>query len=83
MIPITITEFVKQTVEADPDTDAETLTAACHETLKAKHNGATCMICSSPIWAAGSAITGTYMCFTCMTSEMDDSEDYEIRDDNI
>lgn len=82
MIPITITEFVKQTVEANPDTDAETLTTACHEILKAKHNGATCMICSSPIWAVGSAITGTYICFTCMTGEFDDSEDYEIKDDN-
>lgn len=80
MIPITITEFVKHTVEANPDTDAETLTAACHETLKAKHSGAICMICSSPIWAAGSAITGTYMCFACMTGEMDDSEDYEIEE---
>ena len=28
--------------------------------------------------AAGSAITGTNMCFTCTTGEADDSEDYEI-----
>ncbi|MDE6519932.1 MAG: hypothetical protein K2K91_05650 [Ruminococcus sp.] len=78
MIPITITEFVKQKVESNPDTDAETLIANCKETLKAKHCGAACIICNSPIWAAGSAITGTYMCFTCMTGEIDDSEDYEI-----
>ncbi len=78
MIPITITEFVKQTVEANPDTDAVTLIASCKETLKAKNCGVTCMICNSSIWAAGSAITGTYMCFTCMTGEIDDSEDYEI-----
>ena len=78
MIPITVTEFVKQTVEINPDFDAETLITSCKEALRAKQSGATCMICNSPIWAAGSAITGTYMCFTCMTGEMDDSEDYEI-----
>jgi len=36
------------------------------------------MICGAPIWAVGSAITGTNMCFTCTTGEADDSEDYEI-----
>ena len=30
------------------------------------------------IWAAGSGVTGTYLCFTCTTGEADDSEDYEI-----
>lgn len=39
MIPVTITEFVKQAIEANLDTDAETLIAACHETLKAKQHG--------------------------------------------
>lgn len=48
------------------------------ETLRAKKNGTKCMICGQPIWAAGSAITGTYMCFTCITGEADDSDDYEI-----
>lgn len=80
MISITITEFIKQTVNANPDTDAEVLTAACYETLKAKYNGSACITCGAPIWAAGSAITGTYMCFTFMTGEFDDSEDYEIRE---
>lgn len=49
------------------------------ETLQAKKNGAKCMICGQPIWAAGSAITGTYMCFTCTTGEADNSDDYEIQ----
>lgn len=48
------------------------------DTLHAKRSGVKCVICGAPIWAAGSAITGTYMCFTCMTGEADDSEDYEI-----
>ena len=47
--------------------------------LEAKNNGATCIQCGAPIWAAGSGITGTYMCFTCTTGEADDSDDYEIQ----
>ena len=47
--------------------------------LEAKKNGASCMICGVPIWAASSAITGTNMCFTCTTGEVDDSDDYEIQ----
>lgn len=46
--------------------------------LTAKENGAKCMICGAPIWAAGSAVTGMNRCFTCTTGEADDSEDYEI-----
>lgn len=53
----------------------ENLTAA----LEAKNNGATCIQCGAPIWAAGSGITGTNMCFTCTTGEADDSDDYEIQ----
>ena len=37
-----------------------------------------CMICGAPIWAAGSAITGSNLCFTCTTGEANDSDDYEI-----
>ena len=32
------------------------------------------MICGAPIWAAGSAITGSNLCFTCTTGEADDSD---------
>ena len=35
------------------------LIAAPWESLAAKKNGARCMICGAPIWAADSAITGT------------------------
>lgn len=54
------------------------LIADLQASLRAKKNGATCIICGAPIWAAGSAIIGTNMCFTCITGESDDSEDYEI-----
>lgn len=79
MIHISIADFVKQTIQANPDVDAASLTAACQEMLKLRHDGATCVVCgNAPIWAAGSALTGTPMCFTCMTGEADDSEDYEV-----
>lgn len=54
------------------------LIKSLRESLEAKKKGATCLVCGAPIWAAGSAITGTNMCFTCTTGEADDSEDYEI-----
>lgn len=54
------------------------LVKTLRETLASKKNGARCMVCSAPIWAAGSAITGSNLCFTCTTGEADDSEDYEI-----
>ena len=54
------------------------LVKTLNETLTAKKNGAKCMICGAPIWAAGSAITGNNLCFTCTTGEANDSDDYEI-----
>jgi len=79
MTNISVKDFVEQTVKANPSEDAATLTAACHEMLEMKRNGNTCMICgNAPIWAAGSAVTGITMCFTCITGDADDSEDYEI-----
>ena len=78
MIAITIKDFVKKTVEANPGTDAAKLTESCNAVLNDKQNGAVCHICGGEIWAAGAAVTGTYLCFTCMTGEADDSEDYEI-----
>lgn len=79
MTPVSIQEFVKQTVKNNPGMKADELTESCKAVLNDKKSGAACTICGAPIWAAGSAITGNYMCFTCMTGEMDDSEDYEIK----
>lgn len=36
------------------------------------------MNCGSPIWVAGSALVGSYMCFTCLTGEADGSDDFEV-----
>jgi hypothetical protein len=78
MVKISIEKFADMTAKANKDINKKELIADLKATLKAKQNGAKCMICGAPIWAAGSAITGSYMCFTCTTLESDDSEDYEI-----
>lgn len=78
MIPITIDKFAKMTAEHNKDVNENKLKSSLTETLAAKNNGKKCCVCGQPIWAAGSAITGNFMCFTCTTGESDSSEDYEI-----
>lgn len=78
MQPISIEKFADMTVKNNKGMNKKELIKTLRQTLREKENGAKCIICGSPIWAAGSAITGTNMCFTCMTLETDDSEDYEI-----
>ena len=77
-VPIYIEEFADSTMKNNKGYNRKELIRTLEETLQAKKAGATCIICGAPIWAAGSAITGTYMCFTCTTGEADNSEDYEI-----
>ena len=76
--PISIQEFADMTVKSNKGMNKKELIQALRHTLEEKNNGARCIACGSPIWAAGSAITGTNMCFSCTTLEADDSEDYEI-----
>ena len=77
-VPISIEEFADSKMKNNKGYNRKELIRTLEETLQAKKAGATCIICGAPIWAAGSAITGTYMCFTCTTGEADNSEDYEI-----
>ena len=77
-VPISIEEFADSTMKNNKGYNRKELIRTLEEPLQAKKAGATCIICGAPIWAAGSAITGTYMCFTCTTGEADNSEDYEI-----
>lgn len=78
MKSISVSKFADKTIEANQGMNRNDLIGSLQQSLKAKKNGATCIICGAPIWAAGSALTGTNMCFTCTTGEADDSGDYEI-----
>ena len=78
LIPISVKDFADMVMKNNKGYNRKQLIHTLEDTLQAKKNGAKCMICGALIWAAGSAITGTYMCFTCTTGEADDSEDYEI-----
>ena len=78
MQPISIEEYAGMVLENNKGYRKEDLVQALQQALEAKKHGAKCTICGAPNWAAGSAITGTNLCFTCTTGEADDSEDYEI-----
>ena len=78
MHPISIEEFADTAIKSNKDMNKNDLIKALKHTLEEKNKGAKCIVCGSPIWAAGSAVTGTHMCFSCTTLEADDSEDYEI-----
>ena len=78
MVTISIEKFADLTVENNKDIDRKDLIKSLKAILEDKNNGAKCCQCGNPIWAAGSAITGMNMCFSCTTLEADDSEDYEI-----
>ena len=77
MQPISVEKFADMVMKNNKGIIKRTC-KTLRETLAAKKNGARCMVCGAPIWAAGSAITGSNLCFTCTTGEADDSEDYEI-----
>lgn len=78
MIPISIEQFIRKTVKMNPGTDKEELKSSFLDAAERKKGGAVCINCGQPIWAIGSALTGSNMCFSCITGEADDSEDYEL-----
>jgi len=77
-VPITIDDFVKSYIENNPEEKNNNIREVLIETVADKKDGAKCNICKQPIWAIGSAIVGWNGCFTCITGEADESEDYEI-----
>lgn len=76
--PISIDAFVKSTVKNNPTENKQNLKEAVIEAVELKKNGGKCSCCGSPIWAVGTSIVGWNGCFTCITGEADNSEDYEI-----
>lgn len=83
MQPISVEAFASMVMKNNKGYRKKELVKTLNDTLTAKKNGAKCMICGAPIWAAGSAITGSNLCFTCTTGEANDSDDYEIEQQGI
>ena len=79
MQPISVEAFASMVMKNNKGYRKKELVKTLNETLTAKKNGAKCIICGAPIWAAGSAITGSNLCFTCTTGEANDSDDYADR----
>lgn len=63
MQPISVEAFASMVMKNNKGYRKKELVKTLNETLTAKKNGAKCMICGAPIWAAGSAITGNNLCF--------------------
>lgn len=77
-IPVSIDQFISYHQEANPEANADDIRAALTEAIQAKKNGTKCGQCGSELWAAGSAVAGQNGCFTCITGDTDNSEDFEI-----
>ena len=78
MIRISIEKFAKLFIKDNSGEKYEDVVKRLKETLKRKNEGACCQVCGQSIWAIGSAIGSFDGCFTCVTGESDDSDDYEI-----
>ena len=78
MKTISVHKFADLTVKHNKELKKDELVDALKDALFRKNAGAKCICCGNAIWAAGSAITGSDMCFSCTTGEADDSDDYEV-----
>jgi len=78
MVPITIEKFVDQYMKGNPIENRKEIINSLKAALAAKEAGASCSQCGEQIWAVGTGIVGWSGCFTCITGETDDSNDYEI-----
>lgn len=77
VISITLEAYLKKHQKHNPEEDIPNLRENLQAAIKCKEQGAICF-CGQPIWALGTAITGLDRCFTCITGESDDSEDFEV-----
>ncbi len=75
---ISIEEYTKHVKRNNQPVPAHWLIPKLRKALSDKESGAKCICCGAPIWAAGSALTGSHLCFSCITGTTDDSNDYEI-----
>lgn len=78
MKPIRLEEYVAKHLAVNPDEKESDLSRRLKSAVERKRAGARCNVCGQPIWGIGSATVGWDGCFTCITGEWDDSDDYEI-----
>ena len=79
MINVSKEEYADIVVNASDKYEKEKVINWLDEALEKKNAGGQCTRCGRPIWAAGSGITGRYMCFSCHTGERaETADDYEI-----
>ncbi|MCL2312392.1 MAG: hypothetical protein FWC41_07895 [Firmicutes bacterium] len=71
---------MKSYKENNPKEDIKNLRKVLIETVQNKKDGVKCIQCGQSIWAVASAIVGWNGCFTCISGESNNSEDYEIED---
>lgn len=76
MVGITLDDYIK--VQAEYVTNEAEERTSIEYYVRLKIDGGVCHVCGQPIWAIGSATIDDNMCFTCITGEADDSDDYEI-----
>lgn len=79
MIAISIEDAAKKITEINYEDKYEVMVEALKKSEELKQGGILCMACEmQSIWAFGTAMTGSAMCFSCTTGEADHSEDYEL-----
>ena len=78
MVPESFEDCVKSSMEANPHLDEKEFRTALRDAVERKKAGAVCEICGEYIWAIGTAIVGWDACFSHITGEFDDSDDFEI-----
>jgi len=76
MVPISINKFVNE--KLGKDLNKKEIKINILAAAKRKKQGKGCPRCGAPIWAIGSGMIGSDMCFICATGEEDDSNDYEL-----
>jgi hypothetical protein len=76
--PISIEDFLKAHRKNNPGEDMKNVRENLERSVLNKKNGAVCAQCGSPIWAIGSAAVEWNGCFTCITGNAGNSEDYEV-----
>ena len=74
--PISLLEYVRLQLRANPNTKEVELIARLREALQARRKGILCR-CGEPIWVVGSAAVGL-RCFTCITGEAEPDRDCEL-----